>query len=78
MPRSRLANLLVAAAVGAIFVAGLFIHGVVGAVLLLAVALLLGYLTSQTWPTLHPRGRNARLLVLAVVVVVAVVKLVTR
>ena len=78
MPRTRIANLLVATAVGVLFLVGLFVHGLVGAVLLLAVALVLGYLTSQTWPALHPRGRRARLLVLAVIVVVAIVKIVTR
>ena len=78
MPRTRIANLLVATAVGVLFLVGLVVHGLVGAVLLLAVALFLGYLTSQTWRALHPRGRNARLLVIAVIVVVAVVKIVTR
>ena len=77
MPRSRLANLLVAIAVGAIFLAGLFIHGVVGAVLLLSVAVFLAYLSSQAWPVIHPRGRVARILLLVLVVAVAVVKLAT-
>ena len=78
VPRSRLANLLVAIAVGGVFLAGLFTHGAVGAVLLIAVAAFLGYVSSQTWSALHPRGRSARLAVLAAVVAVAVVKIATR
>ena len=74
MPRSRLANLLVAIVVGALFLAGLFIHGAVGGLLLLVVAAFLGYLSAHTWSTVHPRGRGARILVVAVVVAVAVAK----
>ena len=75
LSRSRLANLLAATGVGAVFLAGLFIHGVVGAVLLFAVAAFLGYLSSQAWSAIHPRARRLRLVVLAVIVAVAVLKL---
>ena len=75
MPRSRLANVVVAIVVGALFVVGLFTQGVVGGVLLLAVAIFLGYLSSHAWSAIHPRGRVVRLVVLAAVVAVAVVKL---
>jgi len=78
VPRSRLANLLVATAVGILFLAGLIIHGVAGAVLLLAVAIGLGYLSLHAWPAIHPRGRAARVAVLAAVVAVAIAKVVTR
>jgi hypothetical protein len=78
VPRSRLANLLVATAVGILFLVGLFIHGVGGAVLLLAVAIVLGYLSLHAWSAIHPRGRRVRILVLAVIVAIAVVKLATR
>ena len=78
MPRSRLANLLVATAVGILFLAGLIIHGVAGAVLLLAVAIGLGYLSLHAWSAIHPRGRAARVAVLAAVVAVAIAKVVTR
>ena len=81
MPRNalgnRLAGLLAAIGVGAVFVAGLFVHGVVGAVLLIAVAVVLGYLSSQAWSSLHPRGRRFRLVVLVAVVAAAVVKIAT-
>jgi hypothetical protein len=76
--RSRLANLLVATAAGILFLVGLFVHGVVGAVLLLAVVIFLGYLSSRAWPAIHPRGRGVRVIVLGAVVAVAVVKIVTR
>ena len=77
LSRSRLANVLVAIVVGTIFLTGLFVHGAVGGVLLLAVAALLGYLSSQAWSAIHPRARGLRLIVLAVIVVVAIVKIAT-
>lgn len=77
MPRSRLANLAVAAAIGALFLVGLFTHGVVAAVVLLVVAALLALLTSQAWPAIPGRGRGVRVIVFALVVVVAIVKLVS-
>jgi hypothetical protein len=65
-----------AAVVGAIFVAGLFIHGRIGgALLLLTDAILIG-LTRLTWPHLPPRGRPLRLIIIAVIAVIGVVKLV--
>jgi len=75
--RSRVANLLIAGAAGVVFIAGLLIRGVVGAVLLLAVAGLLVVLSSAAWPAVHARGRRVRVLIVAVVVAIAVIKLVT-
>lgn len=74
-PLARLLRLLVAAAVGGLFLAGLFLHGVVAGVILLAVALGLAALSSRTWSGLHPRGRAARVLVLVLIVAVAAVKI---
>ena len=75
MPRSRLANLLVAVGAGAVFVAGLFASGVLGAVLLLAVAAFLVLLSASAWPTIPSRGRRLRVIVVVVVLVVALLKL---
>lgn len=76
MLRSRAATLLGATVVGAVFLAGLFVHGRVGAALLLLVAVLLGVLTASTWPQLAANRRTPRVLVIVAVVVVAVLKLV--
>ena len=75
MRRSRLANLLVAAAAGVAFLAGLVIAGTTGAVLLLAVAAILVVLSTAAWSHIPPRGRRVRVLIVAVVVLIAVVKL---
>jgi hypothetical protein len=71
---ARLLRWLVAAGAGGLFLAGLFLHGAVAGVLLLLVAAILITLTSRTWAGLHPRGRAARLVVLAMVLVVAATK----
>jgi hypothetical protein len=75
MPRSRLANLLVAVGAGAVFVAGLFADGVLGALLLVAVAGFLVLLSASAWPTIPGRGRRVRVLVVLLVLVAAAVKL---
>ena len=75
MPRSRLANLLVAAAAGAVFLAALFTHGILSAVLLVAVAGFLVLLSAAAWPTIPARGRQVRILVVVLVLVLAAVKL---
>ena len=74
MRSSRLTLILVAAGVGALFLAGLFVHGPGGGVLLGIVVALLVFLSSATWPTLPGRGRVARGLVIAAVAALAVVK----
>jgi anaerobic C4-dicarboxylate transporter len=75
MPR-RLTILLAATAVLAIFLAGLFIHGRLGGAFLAATAAILISLTSLTWPQLRPQGRPIRVVVIAAVAALAIVKLV--
>lgn len=75
MRRSRLANLLVAIVVGVVFLSGLLVSGAVGAVLLLAVAAFLVVLTAAAWPTIPSRGRAVRVIVVAVVLLIVVLKL---
>jgi hypothetical protein len=69
--------LLMAAAVGGVFLAGLFISGPVGGILLLVTAAVLISLTSATWPRLRGRDRAIRVVVVAAILVLAVVKLVS-
>jgi len=70
----RLRNLLGAVVVGASFVAGLFIHGALGGVLLLLTALVLGVLTSAVWHRMRARDRAFRLVIILVIVAVGLVK----
>jgi hypothetical protein len=62
-------------AVAIVMLLGLFLPGVAGAVLLLVVVTLMGLLSYLAWPAAAPQTRALRLLVLAVVVAFAVVKL---
>jgi hypothetical protein len=73
----RLRNLLGAAVVGAVFLAGLFIHGALGGVLLLATAIMLGIFTSAIWHRLPPARRPLRILIVVVILAVAVIKFAT-
>jgi Family of unknown function (DUF6703) len=73
---ARTRNLLAAAVVGGTFVAGLFLHGVAGAVLLIVVAAVLALLTGATWGHIPSNGRPLRVLIIAAVIAVAVLKLV--
>lgn len=77
MRGSRLANLLVAIAAGVLFLAGLLIPGVIGAVLLFVVAAFLIVLSSAAWSSIPARGRRVRVVIVAVVVVIALIKLAT-
>jgi hypothetical protein len=54
-----------------LLVAGLALKGLGGAVALCAVAAVVGWLASVSWPRLTSTGRAGRLLVIAVVVVAA-------
>jgi hypothetical protein len=72
---SRLTLLIAALAVGALAVAGLFVHGQVGGILLGLVVAILVFLSSATWPALHRRGRVVRGFVIAAIAALAVVKL---
>ena len=76
MLASRPVTLLAAAAVGALFLVGLLVDGVAGALVLLAVAVLLAVLAAAAWDHVPARGRPVRLAIIALVAVIAVVKLV--
>ena len=70
--------LLLVAAVGLVFLAGLVIHGVVGGVLLLLVATTLVLFTSGAWPRVRREGKLPRILIIAVVLALAVAKLLRK
>ena len=53
----------------------LFLPGIVGGALLLVLAVALGALTARTWPVQPPRTRVIRVLILALVVAIAVAKI---
>jgi len=55
---------------------GLFAPGIVGGAVLLSVVLGLGYLSRLTWSVQPPATRVARLVILASLAVIAVVKIV--
>jgi hypothetical protein len=55
--------------VGLLLVGGLLAQGVLGGVLLLLLAALLGTLLALAWPALHPQPRALRLVVVLVVAV---------
>jgi hypothetical protein len=73
--QQRRRQILAVVAVGAVFLAGLFIPGIVGAILLLAIAGLLITLSSVTWPALRSRERVMRALIVVAIVVIAVAKI---
>jgi hypothetical protein len=75
--QSRAVSLVVAALVAVGFVVGLALDGVAGALVLFAVVVALITLSQAVWPDVHGRGRAARILVVAVIVVIAVAKLLT-
>ena len=72
----RLGVLVAALAIGVLFAAGLFVHGRLGGLLLLLVDAILVAMAWALWPRLRPQGRPLRIAVIAVVGVVALVKLV--
>ena len=59
----------------ALMLAGLFLPGILGALLLVALAAGLGLLLTRTWAYLPGGARALRLLVLAVLVIAAVRKI---
>jgi hypothetical protein len=76
MSHSRLANLLVATVTGLVFLAGLLTSGALAAGLLIAVAAFLTVLSTSAWSSLRAHGRRMRVLIVAVVLLIAVIKLV--
>jgi hypothetical protein len=65
---SRLPRWVVLIALLVVVVAGLSLPGALGAVLLLVVAVVLGWLLRLAWPVLPPPARLPRLLTIALVV----------
>jgi hypothetical protein len=58
----------------AALVAGLALRGIGGAIALLVVAAVLGWLALVSWPRLSPAGRLLRVAVVALVIAVAVIQ----
>jgi hypothetical protein len=61
--------------VGVVFLLGLAIHGPVGGILLLLVAAVLVQFSRGAWSHVRREGRPLRILVIAAIVVLAVLKL---
>ena len=78
MRANRGNTVLISAAVGVVFLAGLIVHGPVGGILLLLVAAALVLLTFGAWHGVRREGRPVRIVVVAAIVVLAVVKLAGR
>ena len=72
---SQQPRFLPAAIVAVVFVLGLVLPGIVGAVLLLACLALLAVLSYLAWPSTPAGGRPVRLLVMIAVLIFAVSKL---
>jgi hypothetical protein len=71
----RVVILLAAIGTGALFVAGLFVPGPLGGVLLALTDVILVGLTTWAWASLRPETRPLRLVVIVAVGVLAVLKL---
>jgi hypothetical protein len=72
---SRPVTLLLAAAAGALFVAGLAVEGAPGALLLVLVLAALVILSTARWEAVPPRGRAARVVIVLAVAGLVVLKL---
>ncbi len=72
----RLLIVLGALGVGALFAAGLFVDGRPGGVLLIVTDAVLITLTRTAWGQVRTQGRPLRVLIIAAIAVLAVVKLV--
>jgi hypothetical protein len=70
--------ILLVAAVGLVFLAGLFLHGRVGGVLLLLVAATLVLFSRGAWAHVRREGRPVRVVIIVVVVALGVAKLMGR
>ena len=75
MPQRRGNAILLVVGVGVVFLLGLAIHGPVGGILLLLVAAVLVLFSQGAWAHVRREGRPLRMLVVAAVVVLAVLKL---
>jgi hypothetical protein len=72
----RLLVILGALAVGVLFGAGLFIEGRPGGGMLLVTDAILVGLTRTAWAQVRPQGRPVRLMIIAVIAVLAAFKLI--
>ena len=77
-PVSRRTAILLVLAVGAVFLAGLVVHGPVGGLLLLLVAATLALFSAGEWHRVRREGKAPRILIIAAVTALAVVKLTGR
>ena len=66
---------LPAAVVAALLLAGLFVPGVVGAVLLLLLVGVLAWFFALSWPAVHGAPRTMRVITIALLLIVAIAKL---
>ena len=78
MPQPRGNQLLLVVGVGVVALLGLAIHGPAGGILLLLVAAVLVLFTRAAWSHLRREGRPLRILVIAAIVVLVVLKLLSR
>ena len=78
MKPSRGQVLLIALTIGALFIAGLAVHGPVGGILLLLVAATLITLSIGVWGRVRAQGRPVRVLIALVVIGLAIAKLADR
>jgi len=74
--RSRGLALLLVIAIAGLTIAGLAVHGPLGGVFLLAVAAVLVTLSVGTWGQLRRQGRPVRILIAAIVLGLAIAKIV--
>ena len=77
-PAARSNAILLVVGVGVVFLLGLAIHGPVGGILLLLVAAVLVMFSRGAWSHVRREGRPLRILVIAAIVALAVLKLLSR
>jgi hypothetical protein len=75
MQQRRFGVMVLAALVGAMFAAGLFVRGPVGGILLAVTDVVLVVLARMMWPRLRPLEQAIRVVVIAAIAVIAVVKI---
>jgi len=75
VPANKTNAILLVVGVGVVTLLGLAIHGPVGGILLLLVAAVLVLFTQWAWTHVRREGRPLRILVIAAIVVLAVLKL---
>ena len=74
-PLSPRSAILLVLGVGAVFLAGLVVHGAVGGLLLLLVAATLALFSAGEWHRVRREGRAPRILIIVAVAALAVLKL---